>query len=77
MEHRELRNLAGLVSLGLVVALASPGLAYAYVGPGLGLAAVASFLSILAALLLGVVGFVWYPVKRLIRAVRNGHRKNA
>jgi hypothetical protein len=39
----------------------------AYVGPGAGLSAVGSLLSVVAALLFAVVGFIWYPLKRLFR----------
>ena len=38
----------------------------AYMGPGAGLGAVGAALALLGAALLMVVGFVWYPVKRLL-----------
>lgn len=52
------------------LALATPILltatpALAYVGPGAGLSVIGTVLALLAALGLAVVGFVWYPVKRL------------
>ena len=40
--------------------------AEAYIGPGPGLGAVGAALALLGAMLLMVVGFVWYPAKRLI-----------
>jgi hypothetical protein len=40
----------------------------AYVGPGAGLTAIGTVLAILAAFVLAIVGFVWYPMKRLLRA---------
>jgi hypothetical protein len=40
--------------------------AQAYVGPGAGLTALGTMVALLAALLLAIVGFVWYPLKRLI-----------
>lgn len=46
--------------------------AAAYVGPGAGLTAIGSFLALLAAVVLGIVGFLWYPVKRLMRRLRAG-----
>lgn len=68
------RALATLCALGILVALATPAPALAYVGPGLGMAAIASFLAIVAAVLLAIAGFIWYPVKRLIRALKNARK---
>lgn len=45
-------------------------LTLAYLGPGGALSAIGSFLALLAAVGLAVVGFVWYPVKRMLRARR-------
>jgi hypothetical protein len=56
-------------ALFLTAAL-TPTLALAYVGPGLGLGAIASFFSIIGAVFLAIVGFVWYPVKRVLRMFR-------
>lgn len=39
--------------------------AHAYVGPGAGLSVIGTVLALLAAASLAVVGFVWYPIKRL------------
>ncbi|WP_299321763.1 hypothetical protein [Parasphingopyxis sp.] len=47
---------------------ASP--AFAYLGPGLGLSAIGSALSFIGVILLMIVGFVWYPLKRLIAKMR-------
>ena len=45
-------------------------LTLAYLGPGGALSAIGSFLALLAAVGLAVVGFVWYPIKRMLRARR-------
>ncbi|MEI9964520.1 MAG: hypothetical protein WDM92_07275 [Caulobacteraceae bacterium] len=61
------------VVMGLTLATAlvlAPTFALAYVGPGLGMSAVASAFSLVGAILLGILGFIWYPIKRLIRAVK-------
>ncbi|MEM9667764.1 MAG: hypothetical protein AAF950_02480 [Pseudomonadota bacterium] len=55
-----------------VLALAFGGLAIApaasaYVGPGAGLTAIGSLLALIGTIVLMIVGFVWYPVKRLLR----------
>lgn len=43
-----------------------PQTALAYVGPGAGLTAIGTILALVAAVALAVVGFVWYPVKRML-----------
>jgi len=53
--------------------LAAP--AHAYIGPGAGLTAIGAVLALIAALLLAVVGFVWYPVKRLLRTRKANARE--
>jgi hypothetical protein len=54
-----------LVALTLLVGAASP--AMAYVGPGAGLTAIGAALAFVGAMVLAVIGFVWYPIKRLLR----------
>ena len=44
-----------------------PEAALAYVGPGAGLTAIGTLLAFLGAIGLAVVGFVWYPLKRMLR----------
>ena len=53
----------------------APGSAYAYIGPGAGISAVGSLLALSAAVLLALVGFVWYPVKRLMKNRRKARAK--
>jgi hypothetical protein len=60
-----------LVLMTAAVALA-PSSAFAYVGPGAGLSALGSLVSLLAAAGLAVLGFVWYPIRRLLRRIRGG-----
>jgi hypothetical protein len=61
---------AGLA--GVVAALmAATSAAHAYIGPGSGLAALGSLLALAGAAVLAVFGFVWFPIKRLIKR-RNG-----
>ena len=45
----------------------SPTPALAYIGPGAGISAIGTALALLGAVFLLLVGFVWYPVKRLLR----------
>jgi hypothetical protein len=48
----------------------APGAASAYVGPGAGLTAIGTVLALFAAVALAIVGFVWYPLKRLFKRAR-------
>ena len=54
----------------------TPSAAHAYVGPGAGISAIGSLLALIAAVLMSIVGFVWYPMKRLIK-YRNKVRAEA
>jgi hypothetical protein len=53
--------------LALAAAVAMPDVALAYVGPGAGLTAIGTVVALVAAVLLALVGFVWYPLKRMLR----------
>lgn len=44
--------------------------AFAYIGPGAGLAAIGAVLALILGMIAAVFGFVWYPVKRLLRKKR-------
>lgn len=43
------------------------GTPLAYIGPGAGLSALGALLAIVAGLVVGVLGFVWYPIKRVLK----------
>ncbi|WP_298976283.1 hypothetical protein [uncultured Roseobacter sp.] len=46
--------------------------AFAYIGPGAGLGAIGILIAIIGGILLLVVGFLWYPIKRMMRKKRDG-----
>lgn len=71
-----MRLLAGTAPAALLLA-ATAVPAQAYVGPGLGLGAASTALGVVGAILLGLMAFVWYPVKRLLRMVRRAGRSSA
>ncbi|MCB1516940.1 MAG: hypothetical protein KDJ19_04900 [Hyphomicrobiaceae bacterium] len=56
-----------LVPLALLFAALSVEPAFAYIGPGAGLSAIGTLVAIVVAAIMAVVGFVWYPVKRLLK----------
>ena len=54
------------LSLALAALLfAVPQTAEAYIGPGAGISAIGTVIALIGAILLAIVGFVWYPIKRL------------
>jgi hypothetical protein len=57
--------------------LAFPRMADAYVGPGAGLTAIGAVLSLIGAVCLSLVGFVWYPIRRLMRKRAGAQAKPA
>ncbi len=56
-----------LLAAGLLAGLMWLPPAHAYLGPGAGLSAIGSILAIGAAVIIAIVGFLWYPLKRLMR----------
>lgn len=50
----------------LVGYLAIPQYGFAYIGPGAGISAIGTVVAFIGAILLAIVGFVWYPMKRLL-----------
>jgi hypothetical protein len=38
-----------------------------YIGPGAGLTAIGAFLAVVVGAIVGIFGFVWYPMKKLLR----------
>lgn len=65
--HRESYQGMALRILILTLSCFIPGTAHAYIGPGAGISAIGSLLALVLVVLLAVVGFVWYPVRRLLR----------
>lgn len=53
--------------LFVLLAAGLPALAHAYVGPGAGLSAIGSTIALIFGLLVAILGFIWYPLKRLLR----------
>jgi O-antigen/teichoic acid export membrane protein len=56
-----------LIFLILLISVFLIDNAYAYVGPGLGLGAIGAFVGVVVAVLLAIVGVIWYPLKRMLR----------
>ena len=56
-----------LAALGLVTLSDT---AFAYIGPGGGLTAFGLVIALIGGILLAIVGFVWYPIKRILRKLK-------
>jgi len=56
-----------ILTLALLGAFCVPQTAWAYIGPGAGMGAIATVIALIGAVLLAIVGFLWYPIKRLLR----------
>ena len=50
--------------------LTGPQDAGAYVGPGAGLAAIGTVIALIGGILLAIVAFLWFPIKRLLAKIR-------
>ncbi|MDP0930301.1 hypothetical protein Q0601_24280 [Paracoccus onubensis] len=61
------RNSKRGFALVLLFATLNAAPALAYVGPGAGLTAIGTMIAVIAVVILALVGFVWYPLKRLLR----------
>jgi hypothetical protein len=62
----------------LVVAIAVAAVpAQAYAGPGAGLSMIGSLVALVGALLAGIFGFVWFPMKRMMKKRKAAQAKAA
>ncbi len=55
------------IIMAIVFLLMLPIEVQAYVGPGAGLSAFGSLLALIAAIILGIFGFLWFPIKRMMK----------
>lgn len=62
--------------VALLITMAATN-AHAYIGPGAGLTAIGSFVALVLACIVAVIGFVWYPLKRLMRRIRGRQESTA
>ena len=72
MQHKHVP----LIVVALLV-LAVPAPAWAYIGPGSGLSAIGAAFALVASVVVAMVGFVWYPLKRVWRRLTGGRRSSA
>lgn len=63
----------GIAVTALLIAV--PPNALAYIGPGAGLTVIGTAVAFIAAILLAIVGFIWYPIKRLLAKTKEKRQK--
>jgi hypothetical protein len=63
-----MRHVLSLLVFTIAAATATDALAY--IGPGAGISAIGSLLALVATVALAILGFVWYPLKRMRRRRR-------
>ena len=64
------------VALLLLTGVIAPAPAFAYVGPGLGAGAVAVTLGVLGSIVTGILGVIYYPIKRVIKKLKKSRQVN-
>lgn len=66
MKLESFRPIAPVIII-VVLTLAQPTTSFAYVGPGAGLSIIGSLLAFFAAIIVGIFGFLWFPIRRILR----------
>ena len=61
-----------IVAVIILVTIILPSNAVAYIGPGAGLTAIGTVVAFIAAIVLAIVGFIWYPLKRFLAKIKKG-----
>ena len=64
-----MRTIGTIALFSITLILLAPDSAAGYVGPGTGLAIIGAAIAFIASLFLGILGFVWYPIKRAYAAI--------
>jgi hypothetical protein len=71
------RGVGALAIAFALLLVLTPAPAQAYVGPGGVISAIGAMFALLAAILASIVGFLWFPLKRLIVWIKGRtHRKS-
>ncbi len=64
------------VTFVLALILGQPATSFAYVGPGAGLSIIGSLLAFFAAIVVGIFGFLWFPIRRILRKRKQVTERN-
>lgn len=60
----------------IILLLATPQDTGAYIGPGAGIAAIGTVIALIGGILLSIVAFIWYPIKRLLARIKQKRLNN-
>ena len=55
----------------VMILLFQPQYLMAYVGPGTRMTAIGTFIAFVLGILVAILGFIWYPIKRLLKNKSN------
>lgn len=67
-------TLARALFVSGVLFLSTPTIAVAYGGPGSVISGFGALVAVLAAVVAAIIGFIWYPVKKLLRSASRQRR---
>ena len=56
--------------MAIALTLVVPRGAEAYIGPGAGIAAIGTVIALIGGILLAILAFIWYPIKRLTAKIK-------
>jgi hypothetical protein len=54
----------------IALLLTAPQGTVAYIGPGAGIAAIGTVIALIGGILIAIVAFIWYPIKRLLEKIK-------
>ncbi|MEX2493372.1 MAG: hypothetical protein WD425_16590 [Nitrospirales bacterium] len=71
LAHSEITYSFSILFVALNMGLLTPQSVFAYVGPGAGLSVIGTIVALIVAIILAIVGFIWYPVKRILAKLKS------
>lgn len=72
MTRKHTTSIAAAVAVLLAAIATTPSPAEAYMGPGGTLSGLGTLLALIGAVFVAIAGFLWYPIKRLIKKRKAG-----
>ena len=66
LKLQRLYHLCAMFLVVVCVVCLCPLPGFAYVGPGAGLSVIGTIVALIVAIILAIVGFIWYPIKRIL-----------